>query len=295
MNIHKFLDNLTITISAPLLARSKYFRQSMQSQALDEHLAAIRLELPLIDGEGVYELPAHSLVGELDPAFRIGQWLGAGHPTIIFHHGTNENPYDRSFKSIFPHHKMEIPANLIVVRAPFNTSLKAFTAAISQLANYAAMMAASARLIDELVGYCHGQGAAPVLVSGISLGGFVTNLHHAHCGRADAYAPLLAGAAMDSVFLDSIYHKLVAASDEAGRATIRRVLNFEEAYAQVINRQKAFPLLGRYDQYIRYERQKQGYGDRPITVLEKGHVTAALAYAQLRQHVMQAMVAAQTK
>jgi hypothetical protein len=294
MNIHKFLDNLTITISAPLLARSKYFRQSVQSQAMDEHLAAIHLQLPPIDGEGVYELPAHSLVGELDPAFHISQWLGAGYPTIIFHHGTNENPYDRSFKSIFPHHKIEIPANLIVVRAPFNTSLKAFTAAIGQLAHYAAMMAASVRLIDELVGYCREQGAAPVLVSGISLGGFVTNLHHAHYGRADAYAPLLAGAAMDSVFLDSIYRKLVAASDETGMATIRRVLNFEDAYAQA-NRQKAFPLLGRYDQYIRYERQKQGYGDRPITLLEKGHVTAALAYAPLRQHIMQATAAAQTR
>jgi hypothetical protein len=294
MNIHTLLDNLTITISAPLLVRSKYFRQSVQGQTLDEHLAAIRLELPPIDGEDVYELPVQSLVGELDPAFRISQWLGAGYPTIIFHHGTNENPYDRSFKSIFPHHKMEIPANLIVVRAPFNTSLKAFTAAISQLANYAAMMTASVRLIDELVGYCYGQGAAPVLVSGISLGGFITNLHHAHCGRADAYAPLLAGAAMDSVFLDSIYRKLVAASDETGMATIRRVLNFEEAYAQA-NRQKAFPLLGRYDQYIRYERQKQGYGDWPITLLEKGHVTVALAYAQLRQHVMQATDAVQRR
>jgi hypothetical protein len=294
MNIHKLLDNLTITISAPLMARSKYFRKSVQSQDLDENLAAIRLELPPIDGEGVYELPAQSLVGELDPAFHISQWLGAGHPTIIFHHGTNENPYDRSFKSIFPHYKMEIPANLIVVRAPFNTSLKAFTTAIGQLANYAAMMAASVRLIDELVGYCQEQGAAPVLVSGISLGGFITNLHHAHCGRADAYAPLLAGAAMDSVFLDSIYHKLVAANDEAGMATIRRVLNFEEAYAQA-NGQKAFPLLGRYDQYIRYERQKQGYGNRPITVLDKGHVTGALDYAGLRQHMMQATDAVQTR
>lgn len=294
MNIHKFLDNLTITISAPLLGRSKYFRQSVQSQALDEHLAAIRLDLPPIDGEGIYELPAQSLVGELDPAFRISQWLGAGHPTIIFHHGTNENPYDRSFKSIFPHHKMEIAANLIVVRAPFNSSLKAFTAAISRLANYAAMMAASVRLIDELVVCCQEQGAAPVLVSGISLGGFITNLHHAHCGRADVYAPLLAGAAMDSVFLDSIYHKLVAANDEAGMATIRRALNFEDAYGQA-NGQKAFPLLGRYDQYIRYERQKGCYGDRPIALLEKGHVTAALAYAPLRQHIMQALVVAQTR
>jgi hypothetical protein len=61
MTIHKFLDNLTITISAPMLGRSKYFRQSVQSQTLDEHLAAIRLELPPIDGEGVLrDLPKYS-------------------------------------------------------------------------------------------------------------------------------------------------------------------------------------------------------------------------------------------
>lgn len=145
--------------------------------------------MQVLTGEGLYETPAQALVGRLDPAFRVAKWIGDGYPTIIYHHGTNENPFDRSFNSIFPPDKLDAPVNLIVVRAPYNTSLKAFVHSIGRLENYMAMLAVAVRMSAALVQACHERGGAAV-VSGISLRGWITNLHLAYVGTADAYAPL---------------------------------------------------------------------------------------------------------
>jgi hypothetical protein len=49
-----------------------------------------------------------------------------------------------------------------------------------------------------------------------------------------------------------------------------------------------YPLLGRYDGIIEYERQAGSYRDRQVRVLDKGHTTAAVAFADLRRHVREA-------
>jgi hypothetical protein len=56
MNIHSFLDNFTISLSALLLPKSKFFRESIESQTFSEHLQGINLQLPEIKHEGQYEL-----------------------------------------------------------------------------------------------------------------------------------------------------------------------------------------------------------------------------------------------
>lgn len=90
MNIHTILDNYTINLSALFLQKSKFFRDSIESPTFSEHLQGINLQLPEIN------------------------------------HDSSENPYDRIFNSIFPLDKMDIPANLIVIRAPFNRSTKEY-------------------------------------------------------------------------------------------------------------------------------------------------------------------------
>ena len=45
--------------------------------------------------------------GDLDPAFRVEKWFGADYPSVIYHHGNNERPFDyrkrakNSFMNIF--------------------------------------------------------------------------------------------------------------------------------------------------------------------------------------------------
>jgi hypothetical protein len=286
VNWHTFLDKLTIQTSALMLARSKYFRAGTQSEPVGEMIPAVSLNVPPITDPGLIEVAAQTPAGVLDPAFRVTRWEGERQPVIIYHHGTNENPPEMSFNKILAGKDMSIPANLIFVRAPFNSSLRTFVQSITQARNYAAMLATSAALIEGLVRQCRAQGMGPILISGISLGGFVANLHHTYYNSADAYAPLLAGPLIEDVFLESIYRKLVAMPGAVEAGEIAQALSFATDYTAVAHH-NLFPLLARHDQYIRYDVQRAAYGPAvPITVLEKGHVTGALAYDALRKHLL---------
>ena len=66
---------------------------------------------------------------------------------------------------------------------------------------------------------------------------------------------------------------------------MRKILNFDDDFAKKDN-SNVFPLLGRDDQINKFERQKQCYDERLITVLEKGHITGALFYEKLRRHIL---------
>jgi hypothetical protein len=172
----------------------------------------------------------------------------------------------------------------MAVRAPFGRSLREFLRGIRTLSNYAAMLAVSVKVIEALVSHCRQVGVPTTVVTGISLGGFVTNLHHTYYNSATCYKPLLAGAAMGSTFTESVYGKLVDLSALAQADAIRAVLDFEDAFTHT-DRSNVFPLLGRYDQFIEYERQKGAYGAQPIALIDKGHITGALA-TTMRDHVL---------
>ena len=288
MNIHSFIDNLIISLSALLLPKSKFFRDSIESPTFSEHLQGINLRLPEINQEGQYEVEAKTLIGDLDAAFRIAQWKGKEYPTVIYHHGSGENPYDRSFNSIFPVKKMDIPANLIVIRAPFNRSAKEYMTCIKQLSNFVAMLSVSVKLIEQLISCCRERGTLGVVISGISLGGWVTNLHHTYFNSADYYKPLMAGAGLAEVFINSVYEKLTSPLAKENPNQVRKILNFDDDFAKVDN-SNVFPLLGKFDRIIRFERQKQCYDKRQLTILEKGHITGALAYKKLREYILEHM------
>jgi hypothetical protein len=289
MNSHTLLDALTIKAAA--LSKFRFFSSSTDSPSFAEHLQAVELELPLIQGEGTYEVPANSLVGPLDPAFQIAQWRGSEFPILIYHHGNNERPFDygaaskNTFKKIILEKKNAIPANLITLRAPYHRSLKEYSSEMAHLSNFIAMLAVSTALVDGLVRMAHERLISPIVVAGISLGGWVTNLHRAFFGSADAYVPMLAGAALDDVFLESAYQALTAETARQKPEILKQALNFELQYLQAPE-PNVFPLLARHDQIIRLERQRLSYAKHPLTILNKGHVTAALAADQLREHVL---------
>lgn len=123
-------------------------------------------------------------------------------------------------------------------------------------------------------------------MAGTSLGGFVANRHCLHYNSADVYVPLLAGAALGDVFIDSVYSKGLSRVAKANAETVKALLNFDRDFATA-PRDNVFPLLARYDQIVLYDRQRRCYGNRPVATLNRGHVTGALAHAELRRHVLQ--------
>jgi hypothetical protein len=291
LNVHSLLDTLSVGSAALATRRTRFFRDDLASPALPELVRSTRIDAPGISGEGTYQVRAQTAAGEMDPAFRVVRWIGTGRPTLIFHHGNNERPFDpgvlvkNTFRRVVLNAGGEFDANLIVLRAPLHRSFDEYRQRIGRLVDFAAMIAASACLVEHLVGCVRAEGGGPVVMAGISLGGWVTNLHRACFNTADSYVPLLAGAALGEVFVSSAYRRLTAARALRQPDVLRGVLNFEGEFARVTD-DNVFPLLARHDAIVQYERQHRCYGGRPIEVLERGHVTGALAAGPLRRHLL---------
>ena len=117
-------------------------------------------------------------------------------------------------------------------------------------------------------------GTRKSVVSGISLGGWITNLLHACYDTADEYRPIFAGAALDRLFVDSAYRKLTrkAALEHPDRLT--DCLNFEDAFLRRSN-QNVHALMARFDRYIVLEQQASIYRDDRLTIIERGHITGS--------------------
>ncbi len=290
MNIHSLIDQVSIKSTEVLVVNNKIFSKSIESPTYTAHFKTIKLKIPEIVGEGIYEVEAETAAGALNPAFLIHQWKGEDYPTIIYHHGNLERPFNfrwymkNTFRDIFVSYREPIEANLIALRAPFHRgSFLKYAKRMGHLTSFTAMLSVSVKLIDFLVDYLKSAGKGQVAVSGVSLGGLVANLHRTYFNTADVYIPLCAGVALSDVFMTSAY-KRVAKIVHDHREIVNEKLNFEKDFRGV-NSDNVFPLLARYDQLFRYERQKESYGGHPVTVLDKGHWTAAFSSKQLRQHI----------
>jgi len=283
MNHHSFLDNFSIWLGLPFLWNKKYFRNNIESPGVKDSLYDIKLDFPKINGEGEYKVKADSNNGKMNAKFKVKLDRGKKFPTIIYHHGNAESPYDKGFNKIFSKKKGDINANLIVVREPFQDSLRTYMNKLKNLENFVYMLATTVKTTEEIIAQY--RSSSNNIVSGISLGGWVTNMHRAYYNTADHYVPLLAGAKLGDLFTDSTYRKLTSDKALKEKEKVKNILNFEDDFKS-IKSNNVHPLLAIYDQYIEYDVQKTSYGNLDINVIDKGHLTAARSYDILRDHIL---------
>ena len=291
MNIHALIDILSIKSTEVLVVNNKLFSKSISSPTYAEHLAGITLKYPQINGKGTYEVEAETLAGKMDPAFLIHQWKGKEYPTLIYHHGNLERPFNfhwymkNTFRDIFTRGRQPIDANLIAVRAAYHRgSYFRYARQIGYLTNFIALLSVSTRLIEDLVSFFKAGTNERIFVAGMSLGGLAANLHRAHFNSADVYIPLCAGASLADVFMSSAYRR-VANVIHDHEDVVKNVMDFERDF-QKVKTKNVYPLLARYDQLFHFDRQSDSYEGYPIEVLDKGHWTAAISSRDLRRHVL---------
>lgn len=251
----------------------------------------MRVELPVITGEGQHEPALGSPVAGLDPAYLVAQWRGPHRPCLIYHHGNNERTFDsgplsvHSFKNIIMRQRAAFPANIIALRAPFHDSFPLYLKKVARLKDFAAMVAAASVVAESLIQTLRAHGCPYILLCGTSLGGFVTNLHRACFDTADQYAPIMAGAALDDIFISGAFKQLLGAAGADHPEDLHRVLNFEQAFA-ARKRPNIRTLLMRYDAIVDFERQSRCLDPESVEVVDRGHTTGALATARLRSFVL---------
>ena len=291
MNRHAFLDVASVSLSAALLRNARFFSRGTKSEPIETVVTNARAALDVFRTVDAHTVIVDMPVGEFEAAYLVRRWHGSDVPTVIYHHGSGENPFDfgrfssNSGQRLFGRSSSDFPANLIVVRAPFHgDSNRAYVRSMGSLSNFVGMLATSTALTETLRRELEAQGSPGVLVSGLSLGGFVTNLHRAFFAGADRYVPMLAGAALNELFVSPVYRKLVAEPVRSNPETLHEVLDFEESFTAV-DADDCAPVLARYDRLVEFETQRVGYAGMPLTVLEKGHFTGALATETLRSHL----------
>lgn len=290
MNRHELVDVGTIMLSSVLLRNSKFFSRSIESPPIGEVVAGT--QVPALGSAGFAEgrvrsIPVETPVGSYEAAYLPWQWRGPDHPTLLYHHGSGEQPFDfgrfsaNSFRRLFDTSDKSFPGNVVALRAPFHDhSSRAYARSMGALGNFVGMLASSTALVEALRRRLD-DAAGSLVVSGISLGGWVTNLHRAFHGSADRYAPIFAGAALGEMFVSSVYRRMSGSRARDHPQRLRSVLDFEEAFRGVAA-PECSPLLARYDRIIEFDRQKAAYAGMDVSVLEKGHVTGSLATGPIR-------------
>lgn len=292
MNHHELADVATVRLGGLLVRDATFFARSASSPPLVDVASDAAATVDDLTTAGRQDVVVETPVGEFEAAYLPWQWLGPEYPTLVYHHGSNERPFDfgrfssNSFRRLFA--GREISANLVVVRAPFHDGSNLdYARSMGDLEHFVGMLAAATGLTEALVAEADRRGSTTV-VSGISLGGWVTTLHRACFGTASRYVPLFAGAALGEMFVSSAYRHLTADAALADPGNLRAALDFVDRF-QAVAADDCHPLLARYDRIIELDAQRPSYEGSPPTVIDKGHVTGALASDALRAHVLGAL------
>lgn len=231
MNKYEFIDRLSMSLGSVIAGKNKYFTEGKGSERIGDVLGKMKIVGRELSQEGEYEMVLEYGGLKAVASYFVYKWIGEEYPTVIYHHGAAEGGADLSFNNILGKNENEIKANLIYIRAPFSGSNKEFMRNIRRLDKYVFLLSGSTLIVEKLVKELKGKGSDRVIVTGASLGGFVTNLHYTYFNTAEYYLPLLAGARLGDVFLDSQYKKVTAKDIDLFRREIISILNFNKDFA----------------------------------------------------------------
>lgn len=278
MTIHAFLDRFGASAARCL---PKHFRNGTESPDLWAQIEAVTLPECDLTVPGVHDITASTCVGDLAAVVKVIRCHDPSAPVIIYHHGALE--CDTSFRRIFGR-RPTIRAHLALVQAPFHAGFIGYLLGAGSLDRYTAMVAVSVRLIEEVVRQFRLLAPGRIHVAGISMGGFIALAHHSHYDSADAYLPMLAGPNSAHCLLESAYANLVDGRAKRQPGILSK-LDLTPAYAQRPT-DHVHPLLGRYDQVVTVEANRQAYGGTQVEYIDRGHFTGSISPSLLRAHIV---------
>ncbi len=282
------LDRLTVAPGVLGGERLRYFRRAADGPPWAEHLAHPTPMLPPLQLGEPTEVTVRTLAGDLSVGLLLAHRSDAPR-LVVTHHGNNERAFDlgRRAKNSLNRALLQDPpdASIVLIRAAHHDGpLRDYLDAAGELSSWMAMLAGSVLTVEALVQQQGRDVGRATLVTGISLGGWVANLHRAFYGTADRYVPMLAGARLGRQMVDSSYRHMLSHRVRPDAEVIRERLDFDDVFGAVTTPNVA-PLLARRDAYCRAEEQADVYSDEAVSWLDTGHIGASLAGAELRRHV----------
>ncbi len=282
--IHQSIDRLATGLGSLYGEKVRFFREGIESPPLIEMPATLEMDFSGFTEEGEYHIPVRYGRMEGIARYSLLHWAGKHKASLIFHHGSGETHYTARIRKTLPA-SMSSGINVIALSIPWNRNIKEYLHGIGSLERFTFLLASSVRLMESLSHRLRERGSGKIVASGISLGGFITNLHYSIYGSLDEYRPIFAGAALDHLFTDTAYRTLTSREAREHPEALRNALNFEDLF-RIRDPRRVFPLLARYDQYVELERQRSIYLEDQVSILNKGHITGAMDRRVLRDHLL---------
>ena len=272
------VDIFFLKLSGLLMGRRKFFHKGVESMPLGDVIRKSEVEGEISLTTGKHTIYVHTPYGILKVGYFVMKTPRDGMPTIIYHHGSGEYPCYSSFSRIVGPIK---GVGAIGVCAPFHERYGGLIRAGATLSTYTAMVAASTVLVDAIVKRIKGNMHSKVIVSGLSLGGFVSVFHSAFFSGADVYVPLLGGAYLGSALVDSYYRYLVSGPDKIN-SVVKSVLDVDIP----LSAENIYSLFGLYDGIVMPEVQTPPFKEDHISYIPHGHIMGSMAYSLLRNHIL---------
>lgn len=296
LNPHDLIDRLGATLGGIVYRKDRLFGKSLESPPLREAVPETNTRAAAFDVGVWQQVTAKGPAGSFDAAYLVYRWQGFNVPTLLYIHGSGEQPHkfsrfsDNSFQKIFARDdKPEM--NLILLMAPFHEGSQGeYIKKLGYLNNYVGMLATTTALLDALATRLQEEACPVVYAAGFSLGGWVLNLHRGFYGIGiNRYVPMCAGTKPSAVFVLSHYRKLVAEKALEHPEVLEELLDFDKEFRA--NKAKdCYPLLFRYDRLIELNTQVQAYEDMELKILDKGHFTGQQATGAMRDHILHSLV-----
>lgn len=291
MNLHKLIDKLGAALGGIVYRNNLIFGKSLDSVSLPEAAGATVAKVDDFKEGSWQPVQAEGPAGTFNGGYLAYRWLGYDKPTLLYMHGSGEQPYnfgrfsDNSFKKIFSNAVMP-DLNLFLLAAPFHDrSQGEYIKALGYLNNYVGILSAAAATIDALAGRLKDAGCPSIYAAGFSLGGWALNVHRAFWSRnVDRYLPICAGTKPSAVFVESEYRKLTAPAARNKPQLLASLLDFE-AYFKNNTKSDCYPLMFRFDLLTELEAQQGAYEGMHMSILEKGHFTGQQAINDFRKHI----------
>jgi len=110
MNRHELIDIATVRLSALFLGETKFFVRSVDTPALVDATIETTPPVDNIDDPstaGRHDVVVDTPLREFETPFLSWQWLGLESPTLVYHYGSGERPFDvgrfstNSFRRLF--------------------------------------------------------------------------------------------------------------------------------------------------------------------------------------------------
>lgn len=288
------LDSIGAFVGSIVYRRRKLFHRSLGTPPIRVAVPATTAEVNSLDPGEWHEVRSEGPAGELKAAYLVHRWIGPDRPSLIYIHGSGEQPRnfsrsaDNSFRRIVET-GFDVDANLLLVMAPFHeTTQGAYIDALGDLRNYVGILATTTALVDSLAKRLRAGGAPAVYGAAFSLGAWVLNLHRAfHRTGIDRYVPICAGTEPHIVFVDSVYRGMVDPGAREQREYLEEVLSFRSEFRANRN-DDCSPMLFRYDRLVDIALHGPSYAGMQVEVLDKGHFAGQQAVTEMRSHILRA-------